>query len=198
MGTPAPSFPNTIPAFTSSGVLPPYVGGNPALQPSLSPYKTTAFELVDRFATSNERKAILSGLLAYRGALLSIGLVGLQWLDGSFAEDIETTEARSPNDIDLVSFIERPLAYRNDQTGWNAFMNTHAALFDFRQTQINYRADAYFVDVTMGALATIRQTVYWTSLFSHKRATGLWKGMLEVPLNNPQDDAQALRLLATK
>ena len=34
----------------------------------------------------------------------SLGLVnGFQWLDGSFLEDVEIREQRSPNDLDLVT-----------------------------------------------------------------------------------------------
>jgi len=198
MGTPAANLPTSIPDFTSSGVLPPYVGSDPTVLSGVSPYRTTLVELVGRFATSNERKTILSGFLAYRAALLAIGLTGLQWIDGSFLEDVETTESRSPNDIDVVSFIERPAALRVDQTAWEAFLAANANLFDINRTKTDFQTDSYFVDITMGPAAVIQQTAYWSGLFSHKRTTGLWKGMLELPLSIGQDDAQAIQFLATR
>lgn len=105
-----PSF-GDIPPFTSSGALPPFLGGNPAVQAKMSPYSTTLVKLVDRFASSNVRKEILKGYLDHRAALLNLGITGFQWLDGSFLEDIEALESRPPGDIDLVTFVWRPAPF---------------------------------------------------------------------------------------
>ncbi|WP_052200929.1 hypothetical protein [Terriglobus sp. TAA 43] len=200
MGTnplPAAGNEETIPPFTSSGVLPPYIGGNPTIPANMSPYRVTLLEVVQRFSHSSERRTILAGFLAHRAHLIGIGITGVQWLDGSFLEDIENTEERSPGDIDVVSFIVRPPAYQADNDAWNTFWMGHSTAFDPEQAKVSYQTDAYFVDVMWGPAYVIKQTAYWFGLFSHKRSTGLWKGMLEVVLDSQQDDAAASQLLAT-
>ncbi len=51
-----------IPDFNASMVLPPMVGDDPAVRATMSPFKATLFELVERFATSPERIGILRGV----------------------------------------------------------------------------------------------------------------------------------------
>lgn len=164
----------------------------------MSPYRVNLVELVQRFAHSPDRKAILTGYLAHRAYLIGLGVTGIQWLDGSFLEDVEKLESRAPGDIDVISFVVRPPAYQNtNHTAWRGFWMGHMPVFDAQQAKVAYRTDAYFVDVAFGAGYVIRQTAYWFGLFSHKRATGLWKGMLEVPLDSQQDDVAAAQLLLT-
>src|SRR5580692_10607499 len=93
-----------LPPFISSGVLPPHLAG--AASPhDRSPYEATPAEVVARFATSGPRRVILRGYLDYRAALREAGFAeGYQWLDGSFVEDVERTEGRPPNDVDVVTF----------------------------------------------------------------------------------------------
>lgn len=128
-----------IPAFDHNLVLPPH-RGDPRLRGDLSPYACTTVDLCERFANSPERGAILKGLLAFRKRLRGEGLkAGYQWLDGSFLEDIETSESRPPNDLDLL-------------------------------------------------------TVYWIQLFTHNR-NAVWKGMLRIELDTPNEDAKAAEFL---
>lgn len=57
-----------------------------------------------------------------------------------------------------------------------------------------HNCDAYFVD--MGRVRPhllVDHTRYWFGLFSHQRATALWKGMVQVPLIS--DDIQAQIML---
>ena len=50
-----------------------------------SPYPVPLKDLILRFATSPEKKAILIGFLKYRAILHQFGATeGFQWLDGSF------------------------------------------------------------------------------------------------------------------
>jgi|HubBroStandDraft_4_1064222.scaffolds.fasta_scaffold465272_2 hypothetical protein len=164
----------------------------------MSPYRVNLVELVQRFAHSPDRRAIFTGFLAHRAYLIGLGVTGIQWLDGSFLEDVENLESRAPGDIDVISFIIRPPAYRNtNHAAWQTFVTGHLPIFNPQQAKTVYRTDAYFVDVAFGPTVVIRQTAYWFGLFSHKRATGLWKGMLEVLLDSQQDDAAASQLLAT-
>ena len=199
MGTsPTISALGDIPPFTPSGSLPPFLGGNPAILASMSPYQTTLVKFVDRFATSVPRKEILAGYLNHRAALLNLGITGFQWLDGSFLEDIEALEKRPPLDVDTVTFVWRPAPFVNDQAAWNAVVSANLQLFSPAQAKVLYRTDPYFVETQHHPASVIQQTAYWFGLFSHRRVTSLWKGMLMIPLDIAQDDAAAITLLATK
>lgn len=174
-------------------VLPPFVGDDPGMKASMSPYDVTMLALVERFATSIERVAILRGLLSYRRALFQIGLVdGYQWLDGSFVEDVEASRKRAPKDIDLVTFASSPADATERMTWFRANTN----LFDARKTKQAFMCDAYFVDFRKRADLLVDDARYWFGLFSHQRGTTLWKGMLKVPmLSDEAGDDPALTLL---
>lgn len=95
-----------IPAFDGIlNVLPPHLGTNGKVE-HLSPYECIMQEVCERFATSSQRIGILRGFLALRQELWSLNLRGFQWMDGSFVEDIEVQENRSPGDIDVVTFFD--------------------------------------------------------------------------------------------
>lgn len=105
---------------------------------------------------------------------------GFQWIDGSFLEDAETVRGRPPADIDLVTFASMPPGITARD-----FHNRHADLFDPRLTRPRFGCDAYFVDLGLGARRPdllVMQSRYWYGLFSHQRASGLWKGMLQIDL----------------
>jgi hypothetical protein len=171
-----------IPAFEATGVLPPMVG-SPALSGAQAPYRVSLVEVVRRFSGTEERRAILRGFLAYRAALHGAGAVhGFQWLDGSFAEQIELLEGRPPKDIDVVTFFV-------PQPG----PSTIGQLFNSTSTKSLYRVDAYAVNLQLGQEAVVRRTTYWYGLFSHRRDRQ-WKGLLEVDLA-PDEDAAAMAAL---
>src|SRR5262245_55106373 len=96
-GAPPSGPPFDVPDFTISGVLPPYLGATPIIQAAMSPYRTTLVSIANKLCTSDQRKEIFRGLLAWRQELGAIGLQGgFQWLSGSFIEDIEALETRHP------------------------------------------------------------------------------------------------------
>jgi len=182
-----------IPPFNLSGVLPPYTGTSPAIPAGLSPYDTSMKEIAEALGTSADRAAILRGFIALRAKLLALGIQdGYQWCAGSFCEDIEKLEGRSPGDIDVVTFFVRP-AHVNDSVAWAAFVAANADVFDAAQTKAAYRCDAYFVDASTPLPRVITQVTYWHGLFGHRRSSHMWKGMLRVPLVS--DDADALNYL---
>ncbi|MFH0902573.1 MAG: hypothetical protein V2A73_18235 [Pseudomonadota bacterium] len=134
-----------IPEWAPSGALPPVNPGSPASL-DRSPYEVAITELVLRFNASAERRAILTGLLDFRQALHSIGLVrGFQWLDGSFLENVELTESRPPRDIDVVTFFYLP----HGQTQ-ASLVRQNRLLFHPRETRSRYHVDAYFVQLDSG------------------------------------------------
>lgn len=180
-----------IPSFNVSGVLPPFVGENPTNPASMSPYETSMTAMVRRFATTVERIDILRGLIGYRDALRTLGIrEGFQWIDGSFVEQVEDTRGRPPADIDLVTFAHRPGVTAEQ---WRALVQDHRDLFSLSSVKQQYKCDAYFVDVDKDPLLVVNDTRYWFGLFSHQRATALWKGMLLIPLQS--DDDAACQLL---
>jgi len=183
-----------IPAFNLSGVLPPYVGASPVVPAGLSPYDTSMKELAETMGSSQERATILRGFIALREQLRALGIMnGYQWCAGSFCEDIEMLENRSPGDIDVVTFFVRPV-HHADNAAWAAFVAANAAVFDATQTKGNFRCDAYYVDINVPLPTVISQVTYWHGLFGHRRSSHMWKGMLRVPLVS--DDVDALSHLA--
>lgn len=182
----------TIPPYSASGLLPPYVGLNPAL--GVSPYPTDSLELVRRFATSQARCQLLLELFNWRGLLVGIGLEGVQWLDGSFCEDIETLERRDPRDVDVVTIFQRPAHLRTD-AAWGAQIAASPAAFDHAQLKANNHLDTYWVDVQFGPALLVEQVSYWCGLWSHRRVTQEWKGMVALPLR-ANLDAPAIAELA--
>lgn len=182
-----------IPSFTHSGVLPPFSGPNPTSAALNSPYKCTMMEFVTAFSGTAARKALLRGMLGYRDALRKAGFnSGFQWVNGSFVEDVESTRKRPPADIDLVTFASRPAAHAA-RAQWLPFVIANPTLFVPVQTKNLYFCDAYFVDLTRDPTYVAEQSAYWCSLFSHRRSSGLWKGMVSIPLLS--DDIQAAALV---
>jgi len=181
-----------IPAFDHNLVIPPHLG-NPTQPDDLSPFKCSSIELCDKFATSPERIKILKGFLAFRKKLKSFGLDnGFQWLDGSFLEDVETRELRPPNDLDIVTIY----------WGYDPVFqqNLYQNFPEFADSQISkqiYLLDHYPFDAEFSIEITVNYTRYWVQLFSHNR-DAVWKGMLQVPLNTPDEDLNASQLLNTR
>lgn len=174
----------SIPAFGQDGVLPPFLAH--ATDPSArSPYRTSAEELVGRFGTSTERRSILRGLLDYRDALRTqLSLAdAVQWLDGSFVEDIETFEARPPGDVDLLTIAKFPPL--------SVLSAPQRALLSSQATKTQFRCDAYPLDLGRARSPShlLQQVTYWFGLFSHRR-DGRWKGLVEIGLD-AADDARA-------
>ena len=187
---------NRLPAFTLAGLLPPYCGSDPTQHQLLAPYPTTVEVVAQHMGGTPVRSQILQGFLAFRQALNQAGICdGFQWLDGSFAELIELRERRAPRDIDVVTFFRRPPHVRSD-ADWLAFFNSNTALFDPVANKQQFLCDTYFVDLDLDPMSIVAQTRYWYGLFSHRRVTGEWKGMLEVPLQITAADAAAAALLA--
>lgn len=185
-----------IPAINESGVLPPFLPAyGPADPAAMSPYTASMTEIATRFAITAERKAILMGLLGYRQALRDAGITdGFQWVDGSYLEECERDRGHAPNDIDIVTFAERPNAAVDDASWAVFFAQNKTTLFDPNAIKKAYRCDAYYQDLDLPAKIIVSRVRYWFGLFSHRRLTYLWKGLLQIPLQD--DDQAALDLLS--
>jgi hypothetical protein len=180
---------NIIPSFDHNNVIPPHLG-DPRKPSDLSPYLCNTLELCQRFSTSKQRISILRGLIEFRNVLNENGILnGFQWLDGSFIENIEISEKRPPNDLDLVTFY------------LGIPMETQAEICEnfpeFANSEVSkqkYKLDHYPVDFGYNPFVTVESTRYWIQLFSHNRL-GVWKGMLKLELNTPDIDKQAIEFL---
>lgn len=181
-----------IPEFNQSGVLPPFIPERGPTDPAaMAPYRTSISEFVLRYARSEQRIAMLKGLLAYREKLRSLGIVnGFQWVDGSFVENIEQTQNRPPNDVDIVTFANRPT--ENDET-WRKMVSQNLETFNLDLSKEKYICDAYFVDLNTCPIHIVKSTKYWFGLFSHQRESCLWKGMIEISM--VCDDDKAIKIL---
>ena len=179
-----------IPHWNPSGVLPPYVS-DPKDRSDMSPYVATIEEVARRFVISEVRRQIFRGFLEYRRALVNVGVIrAFQWLDGSYTEHVERTEGRNPHDIDVVTFGYVPVK-KSDVAGKRALVASNPTLFRPKVAKQTFGCDAYFVDLDVAPHFVVDDTRYWFGLFTHKRATNLWKGMVVVGLGG--DDTAAWR-----
>lgn len=175
----------TIPAWNALGLLPPADTDSP-VSFHRSPYAVSLKDVVMRFATSAERRAVLRGFLGYRQALHGLGLQsGFQWLDGSFMEDVETLEKRPPRDMDVVTFLHTPKFEVSD---------ADLAALDHGQVKERYKVDSYLIELEEISLDNlVNLSAYWYSLWSHRRNQA-WKGFLQIDLD-PAEDNEALTWL---
>jgi hypothetical protein len=179
---------NAIPAWSPEGVLPPINPAN-ATSPHRSPYVVSLLDYVMRFGATPDRREVLSGFLGYRSALHAAGLTrGFQWLDGSFVENVELIEKRSPNDTDVVTFFHLPPGTTQRQLA-----EQHPGVVDHGGLKKTFRVDAYLVHLGVEPERLARESAYWYSIWAHRRSE-VWKGFVQVDLG-PTEDALAQSLL---
>ena len=185
-----------LPSFDLRGLLPPFVGTDAATQ-DRSPYWATMPELVSAFGTTPHRRALLRNLIAYRALLAQGGYVGgIQFIDGSFVENVEALANRDPSDIDVFSILSAPPRYLTDPAAWQAtglpFWNAEVANRDLNKQR--FSLDTYavlFEEIQAQPINYINQIIYWYGLFSHQRDTFAWKGFAGLALD-PAADQVAL------
>ena len=161
-----------------------------------SPYVVTLTDVVQRFGSSAERLDILDGVLRYRAALHSAGLTrGLQWLDGSFVEDIERLERRAPRDLDIVTFYYLPSG-RSQQDLIASAPGLFPQDVDTKDAlKRTYRIDVFLESLETNPERLVQRSSYWYSLWSHRRSAPHWKGFVQIDLA-PDGDALARTKLA--
>jgi hypothetical protein len=181
-----------IPDFDHNYVLPPHVG-SPTDPGQISPYAATTLELALKFGTSPARKTILYKYLNFRSELKKHNLNnGYQWLDGSFLENIEISEGRSPRDLDLLTIF-----WGYDDSHLTVVNTIFPSFFDPGESKRLFQLDHYTINMEKAVVypeATADLIRYWIQLFSHNR-NSVWKGMLKINLNTPTDDNDAFNYL---
>lgn len=180
-----------IPAFNHSHVLPPFLGANSTDSAQISPYKTTFSEFANRLATSPERAQLLLGMLEYRKAIRGLGFTsGFQWVDGSFAENVEQSQGRAPKDIDLVTFAHPPTGL--DKQEINRLMDANPDIFNRSQAKDKFGCDTFIVPLGQSPEILVRRATYYFQLFSHRRDDQVWKGFLQIPLEADRAETEQM------
>jgi uncharacterized protein DUF6932 len=160
----------------------------------MAPFRATIAEVVQRWGTTVPRRDILIGLLELREALRSLGVInGFQWLNGSFTEQCEALRGRAPNDIDVITFLDPPPHPPPP-------LPVLTILQDHDQTKTRYKVDHIMINLRTPAVGIVDQTRFWFGLFTHRRSDDVWKGIVQISLNTPVEDAiemQQLRPVAS-
>ena len=180
-----------IPALTGDGVLPPYIGGRGPgdFADDMSPYVATALEVANTFGRTSKRRSILRGWLDHRAAMRGAGFRrGFQWLDGSFVED------KVPSDLDVVTFLYRPPGV-GDRDALATVIHAHSGIFQRTIVRQRYCLDHFPVDLNGSPEGIVATSRYFLGLFSHRREDSLWKGMIQVRLEDRDDDVAAIAAL---
>lgn len=183
-----------LPSFDMRGLLPPFIGTD-ATTSDRSPYWVSMPELVAAFGTTPHRRQLLRNLIAYRALLAQGGYVGgIQFIDGSFVENVEVLESRNPGDIDVFSILNAPPKYLTDPAEWQAtglpFWNAEVA--DRNLNKQRFSLDTYavlFEERQAQPMNLISDIIYWYGLFSHQRTTFAWKGFAGIALDPAADQA---------
>ncbi len=180
-----------IPQFDHNHVLPPHTG-DPTNPRYLSPYSSSILEFCQRFATSSFRIDLLHHLIRFRQKMTLSGITkGFQWIDGSFTENIEVSQKRNPKDLDLITFYRDLTAIEEKHIEEN-----FPEFTDQKMSANMFKLDHYLVDYNFDPEYTITATRYWIQLFTHTRLD-VWKGIIQLPLNTPEDDQLAIDYLIT-
>ncbi|ANK84173.1 MULTISPECIES: DUF6932 family protein [unclassified Rhizobium] len=187
-----------IPDFDARGLIPPVDMQNPA-GPERSPYFATTVELVHRFGTTPHRRALIRNLITYRQLLAQDGYdTGVQFIDGSFVENVELIGNREPGDIDVFSLVRVPEKYLADFTLWEnhgaAYWMNEIINRALNKGRFSLDTFAIIVDDQVPIFDAMGDIMYWYGLFSHQRETLHWKGFVALDVN-AADDAAALELL---
>lgn len=173
-----------IPDWDGEGVIPPMDPRDPTSF-DRSPYRASLVGVMERFGGSAVRRGLLSGLLDFRAELHQAGLTeGFQWIDGSFAENVEFSRGRAPGDIDVVTFFYIPEGHTRE-----SLVRDFPSAFDKTSAKLDFNVDSYFVGLNQtNAKTVVSLAAYWYGLWSHTKERLRWKGFVEVDLDPGEDE----------
>ena len=177
-------MPIPIPNFDKNlRTLPPYLGLDPIPQSNHAPFECSIAEFRERFGKTVWRKEILLDFLEFRAELRGLGVVGIQWIGGSFV-----TEKRDPADIDVVTFV----AWPGEPEALNTIIAARGGADAWRERlRRRRRIDHYFVPLGLPPEKLVAQARYWYACFAHQKYAngkfGNWKGFVSLRLPDPAD-----------
>ena len=92
---------------------------------------------------------------------------------------------------------ETPRAQRRREAVWAVCdkLSSQGIKPTQRNVKMHHSVDFFPVDLNATPEALVSLTRYWLGLFSHRRQDSLWKGMLQIRLEDEADDTAALALL---
>ncbi|EPE4525629.1 DUF6932 family protein, partial [Pseudomonas aeruginosa] len=107
---------------------------------------------------------------------------------GSFSENIELIEGRSPRDVDVVTYCRQGDAF------FDALEPDALKVVDDHDwIKASYKVDFYIQSLSDAPEVLVQMSAYWYSMWSHRRSKQ-WKGFIAVDLA-PDDDAEASQAL---
>lgn len=180
---------NNIPDYNNN-ILPPYIGeeGDETIKGNLSPYKCDLLSFCKRFGNNKKRVEILKSFIMFRKRLIENNIsYGFQWVFGSFVEDTETYENRSPKDVDIITFF-----MGIDQEKKAIIQKSFPEFFNNERSKYNVDHSAFQIDFSPEYTVEILSDAM--QLCTHTRL-GEWKGIVRLELNTPENDKLALDYL---
>jgi hypothetical protein len=188
-----------LPSFDLRGLLPPFAG-DAASTADRSPYWVTMTEFASKMGTTPHRRQLIGNLISYRRMLTNEGYVGgIQFIDGSFVENVEIVANRPPTDIDVFSVLNAPAKYVADVAAWQTtglpFWQNE--IVDRDRNKQRFSLDTYavlFEERAAQPMNLINDIIYWYGLFSHQRETLAWKGFAGLAIDPVDDQAALLQL----
>ncbi len=181
-----------IPKFNNKGLLPPFIGeeGDERVHGNLSPYFVSITEFCKRFATNRQRVRILKKFISFRKEIINNDIKkGFQWVYGSFVEDIEKTELRSPSDMDVMTFY---MGLSNDKV--RKVYDEFPVFFKEEISKKKYMIDHTSILIDYSPINTVESMSESMQLCTHTR-DGEWKGIIKIDLNTLKEDKEALHYL---
>ena len=182
-------------SWNSAGFMPP-VAVDSKGHGIYSPYSCSILQFVKRFAISDNRRLLIEGFLKYRLTLRkAIGKDSredknpVQWVGGSFVDDIELQEEREPRDIDVVTIYPHKLLHNQ--------LHLEREKLSYPKYMLSkYGVDSYFIPIGVYPyLLEIKRIIYWHTIWSHQReGDEVCKGFLQIPLYD-DTEAEAKELL---
>jgi hypothetical protein len=76
-------------------------------------------------------------------------------------------------------------------------LRTNLNVFGRAQVKNLYHLDFFAIDLNSSIEVVVGMSRYFLGLFSHRRLDEVWKGMLQVRLEDDKDDAAALGVLSS-
>lgn len=166
-----------LPPHRADGYLPDFLAG-PAAE-GRSPFLVTAIHLVEIYGQTAKRREFLVGFFGYRDRLRRAGLVGVQWLNGSFVGDVERRENRDPGDIDVVTWY-------SSQRNQLELRTADPSLWNRDAIKAQHFVDAFPICANQPPYLLLTMACYWHGMWSRSKKDSIptMKGYVALELSD--------------